>query len=82
VGGIVSLTIAGKTGAVQGRFLMRRLQLVAHGEPSDIVDLNTVSETTARELYDTMLDLHPDRVNPAALWFSARSNRDAGLAQG
>jgi glyoxylase-like metal-dependent hydrolase (beta-lactamase superfamily II) len=30
--------------------------------------------TTARELYDKMLDLHPDRANPGlALWLSARA---------
>jgi hypothetical protein len=28
--------------------------------------------TTARELYDNMLALHLDRVNPGALWLSAR----------
>ncbi len=29
--------------------------------------------TTARELYDRMLSLYPDRVNPGALWASARA---------
>jgi glyoxylase-like metal-dependent hydrolase (beta-lactamase superfamily II) len=29
--------------------------------------------TTARELYDKMLELYPDRVNPGALWLSARA---------
>jgi glyoxylase-like metal-dependent hydrolase (beta-lactamase superfamily II) len=29
--------------------------------------------TSARELYDKMLELHPDRVNPGALWLSARA---------
>jgi hypothetical protein len=29
--------------------------------------------TTARKLYDKMLELHPDRVNPGALWLSARA---------
>ena len=28
--------------------------------------------TTARELYDKMLELYPDRVNPGMLWSSAR----------
>jgi hypothetical protein len=27
--------------------------------------------TTARELYDKMLELYPDRANPGALWSSA-----------
>src|SRR6202011_286082 len=29
--------------------------------------------TTARELYDQMLKLYPDRDNPGALWTSARA---------
>jgi glyoxylase-like metal-dependent hydrolase (beta-lactamase superfamily II) len=29
--------------------------------------------TTARELYDKMLELYPDRVNPWALWLSAHA---------
>ena len=29
--------------------------------------------TTARELYDKMMELYPDRVNPGALWLSARA---------
>jgi glyoxylase-like metal-dependent hydrolase (beta-lactamase superfamily II) len=40
-----------------------------------IRDFNRVAEmtTTARELYDKMLELYPDRVNPGlALWLSAR----------
>src|SRR3989454_3421987 len=39
-----------------------------------IRDFDRVAETTtARDLYDKMLQLHPDRVNPGALWTSARS---------
>jgi hypothetical protein len=29
--------------------------------------------TTARELYDAMLDLYPDRVNPGSLWGAANT---------
>src|SRR5258706_4714295 len=29
--------------------------------------------TTARELYDQMLSLYPDRINPGRLWDSARA---------
>jgi glyoxylase-like metal-dependent hydrolase (beta-lactamase superfamily II) len=29
--------------------------------------------TTARELYDDMLDIYPDRMNPGVLWISARA---------
>src|ERR1700730_13411306 len=40
-----------------------------------IRDFDRVAETTttARELYDKMLKLYPDRVNPGALWLSARA---------
>ena len=31
--------------------------------------------TTARELYDRMLELYPDRANPGSLWSSARAVR-------
>ncbi len=42
----------------------------------DIRDVDRVAETTttARELYDTMLERYPERVNPGlALWLSARA---------
>ena len=29
--------------------------------------------TTAQDLYDQMLSLYPDRINPGALWSSARA---------
>jgi glyoxylase-like metal-dependent hydrolase (beta-lactamase superfamily II) len=40
-----------------------------------IRDFDRIAETaaTARELYDEMLALHPHRVNPGALWGSARA---------
>jgi glyoxylase-like metal-dependent hydrolase (beta-lactamase superfamily II) len=40
-----------------------------------IRDFDRLAETTttARELYDQMLSLYPDRVNPGALWASARA---------
>ena len=39
-----------------------------------IRDFDRLAETTttARELYDKVLKLYPDRVNPGALWLSAR----------
>jgi hypothetical protein len=39
-----------------------------------IRDFDRVAEltTSARELYDKMLEIYPDRVNPGALWSSAR----------
>jgi glyoxylase-like metal-dependent hydrolase (beta-lactamase superfamily II) len=40
-----------------------------------IRDFDRLAETTAtaRELYDKMLELYPDRANPGALWGSARA---------
>ena len=40
-----------------------------------IRDFDRIAETTttARELYDKMLELYPDRANPGALWGSARA---------
>ena len=40
-----------------------------------IRDFDRLAETTAtaRELYDQMLELYPDRANPGALWGSARA---------
>ena len=40
-----------------------------------IRDFDRVAETTptARELYDKMLELYPDRVNPLPLWISVRA---------
>jgi hypothetical protein len=35
---------------------------------------------TARELYERMLGLYPDRINPGALWTSARALKPAALA--
>ena len=37
--------------------------------------------TTARELYDRMLELYPDRANPGALWGSAHAVNREGLAR-
>jgi hypothetical protein len=31
------------------------------------------TSTTARELYDKMLELYPDRANPSSLWGSPRA---------
>jgi glyoxylase-like metal-dependent hydrolase (beta-lactamase superfamily II) len=33
------------------------------------------SEATAIELYETMLSLHPDRVNPGSLWAAAKASK-------
>jgi hypothetical protein len=38
----------------------------------DFIRLNDVTKT-ARELYDQMLELYPDRANPGSLWSAAAS---------
>jgi len=35
--------------------------------------------TTARELYDAMLEIYPDRVNPGSLWGAANAAKKAAL---
>jgi glyoxylase-like metal-dependent hydrolase (beta-lactamase superfamily II) len=39
-------------------------------------DRSVKTSTTARELYDKMLQLYPDRANPGSLWGSARAAKD------
>jgi hypothetical protein len=51
---------------------MRRQDQTARQYIRD-VDRIAESTTTARELYEQVLALHPDRVNPGALWLSARA---------
>ncbi len=43
----------------------------------DFDRLNTAT-TTARELYDGMLEIYPDRVNPGSLW-SATNRQEAAM---
>jgi hypothetical protein len=38
----------------------------------DFNRLNTAT-TTARELYDAMLEIYPDRANPGSLWGAANA---------
>jgi hypothetical protein len=45
-------------------------------------DFNRLDETTAtaRELYDAMLELYPDRANPGSLWGGANHAKQEHLA--
>jgi hypothetical protein len=36
---------------------------------------SVASTSTARELYETMLSLHPDCVNPGSLWAAAKASK-------
>ena len=47
-------------------------------KPGDINRLNAKT-STARELYDAMLQIYPDRANPGSLWGGA--NKAKELAQ-
>ena len=40
-----------------------------------------VETTTAKELYDRMLALYPDRINPGSLWGSANAAKAARQAK-
>jgi glyoxylase-like metal-dependent hydrolase (beta-lactamase superfamily II) len=44
-----------------------------------IRDFDRLAETTisARELYDSMLELYPTRANPGSLWGAARAEKDS-----
>jgi glyoxylase-like metal-dependent hydrolase (beta-lactamase superfamily II) len=45
-----------------------------------LLDFNrlNMTTTTARELYDAMLEIYPDRVNPGSLWGAANAAKEAG----
>lgn len=47
---------------------MRRLQLVAHGEPSDVIELNTVSEPALGE-EEVLISIEAAPINPSDLLF-------------
>jgi NADPH:quinone reductase-like Zn-dependent oxidoreductase len=47
---------------------MRQLQLIAHGEPSDVIELNTVSEPTLGE-EDVLISMEAAPVNPSDFLF-------------
>src|SRR4029077_13838714 len=44
--------------------LMRQLQLVAHGEPSDVIELNTVPEPALGE-EDVLISMEAAPINPS-----------------
>src|SRR5260370_11710891 len=47
---------------------MRQLQLVAHGEPSDVIELNTVSEPALGQ-EDVLISMEAAPMNPSDLLF-------------
>jgi NADPH:quinone reductase-like Zn-dependent oxidoreductase len=61
---MVGLTLTGITGAFERSDLMWRLQLVAHGEPSDVIELNTVTEP-APGPEDVLVSMEAAPLNPS-----------------
>ena len=61
-------TIAGwhKSNHSKG-LLMRQLQLVAHGEPSDVIELNTVPEPALGQ-EDVLISMEAAPINPSDFW--------------
>ena len=73
--------------------LRARAVVAGHKVPENVDDPRIIDETrtyiqdfnrldsattTARELYDAMLELHPDRVNPGSLWGAAHVAKTQG----
>ena len=47
---------------------MRQLQLIAHGEPSDVIELNTVSEPALGQ-EDVLISMEAAPMNPSDFLF-------------
>src|SRR5437016_3708503 len=53
-----------KTGANERSFLMRQLQLMAHGEPPDVIELHTVSEPVLGQ-EEVLVSMEAAPLNPS-----------------
>src|SRR5712671_5018082 len=62
------LLLTGKIVSNERSFLMRQLQLVAHGEPSDVIELNTVSEPVLGQ-DDVLISMEAAPLNPSDFLF-------------
>jgi NADPH:quinone reductase-like Zn-dependent oxidoreductase len=62
------LLLTGKIVSNERSFLMRQLQLVAHGEPSDVIELNTVSEPALGQ-EDVLVSMEAAPLNPSDFLF-------------
>jgi NADPH:quinone reductase-like Zn-dependent oxidoreductase len=51
---------------------MRQLQLIAHGEPSDVIELNTVSEPALGQ-EDVLISMEAAPLNPSDFLFASRT---------
>src|ERR1700682_6687968 len=62
------LLLTGKIVSNERSFLMRQLQLIANGEPSDVVELNTVSEPALGQ-EDVLISMEAAPMNPSDFLF-------------
>src|SRR5258705_353923 len=62
------LLLTGKSVSNERRFLMRQLQLVAHGEPSDVIELRTVPDP-ALGPEDVLISMEAAPLNPSDFLF-------------
>src|ERR1700730_3046324 len=60
----VSLELTGKNAPNERGFLMRQLQLIAHGEPSDVIELNTGFEPVLGQ-EEVLVSMEAAPINPS-----------------
>src|SRR6476469_1218078 len=65
--GVTTMAVSHKSDPSKG-LLMRQLQLVAHGEPSDVIKLNTVSEPALGQ-EDVLISMEAAPINPSDFLF-------------
>jgi hypothetical protein len=60
----VSLELTGKNAPNERGFLLRQLQLIAHGEPSDVIELNTGFEPVLGQ-EEVLVSMEAAPLNPS-----------------
>src|SRR5947207_13094019 len=65
--GVTTMAASHKSNPSKRR-LMRQLQLVAHGEPSDVIELNTVPEPALGQ-EDVFISMEAAPINPSDFLF-------------
>src|SRR6266853_2344518 len=68
VSGMFGLLLTRNIVSKERSFLMRQLQLIAHGEPSDVIELNTVSEPALGQ-EDVLISMEAAPLNPSDFLF-------------
>src|SRR5438270_12005438 len=76
--GVTTMAVSHKSNRSKG-LLMRQLQLVAHGEPSDVIKLNTVPEPALGQ-EDVLISMEAAPINPSDFLVRPRPlRRPSGL---